>query len=192
MVLTRSTMMELGSPAPGFSLPEVGGGTISRDDFSGKPALLVMFLSRHCPYVKHVEAGLTALCAEYAERGVSIVAISSNDAEKYPDDRPDSLREQKKSCGFTFPYLFDESQGVARAYRAACTPDFFLFDSQQRLIYRGQMDDSRPENGRPVTGADLRAALDAALSGAAPASDQTPSMGCSIKWKPGNEPDYFG
>ena len=192
MTLTLSTMLELGTVAPGFSLPEVGGGTVSLADLAGRPALLVLFLSRHCPFVQHVQVGLAELCEEYQEKGVAIVGISANDVDGYPDDRPESLREQKERAGFPFPYLYDATQETAKAYRAACTPDFFLFDAERRLIYRGQMDDSRPGNGLPVTGADLRAALDALLEGRSIPSDQKPSMGCNIKWKPGNAPDYFG
>lgn len=183
MVLTPSTMRPLGSPAPDFRLPEVSSGaTVSRAAFAGRP-LLVMFLCRHCPYVKHVERGLAALGREYADR-VAIVGISSNDATRHPDDRPESLAGQKAAVGFTFPYLYDETQEVARAFGAACTPDFFLHDADHRLVYRGQMDGSRPENGEPVTGRDLRAAMDAVLSGSPVAPDQRPSMGCNIKWRP--------
>jgi len=185
-------MLDLGTGSPPFSLPEVAGGTLSSDDLAtGKP-LLVLFLSRHCPYVKHIQEGLARMCHEYQERGVTIVGISPNDAERYPDDAPESLRQQKEQAGFHFPYLHDETQEVARAYRAACTPDFFLFDGDRRLVYRGQMDDSRPGNGLPVTGADLRASLDALLAGLPIPADQKPSVGCNIKWRPGNEPDYFG
>jgi peroxiredoxin len=191
MVRTASTMLELGSPAPDFSLTDTDGRTIGLADFEGRPALLVIFLCRHCPYVIHVQHGLARLCDEYLERGVGIVGISANDVVHYPDDSPDNLRRQKEEVGFRFPYLFDETQEVARAYRAACTPDFFLFDGRSELVYRGQMDGSRPGNDVPVSGEDLRAALDAVLEGRPPLEPQLPSLGCNIKWKPGNEPDYF-
>lgn len=192
MVLVASTMLPLGTAAPDFALPDVASGrTVRLAEVSGKKALLVMFLSRHCPYVKHVQAEVAALAREYAGKGAAVVGIAANDAEKYPDDAPASLAAQAKEAGFGFPYLYDESQAVAKAYRAACTPDFFLFDAGGRLAYRGQLDDSRPGNGKPVTGRDLRAALDAVLAGRAPAADQRPSAGCNVKWKPGNEPDYF-
>jgi len=192
MSLTPSTMLELGTQAPDFALPEVGGGTVRLADLPAGRPLLVMFLSRHCPYVQHVQEGLAALCREYGDRGVAMVAISANDTARYPDDRPERLQEQKAAAGFPFPYLHDATQEVAKAYRAACTPDFFLFDADRRLAYRGQMDASRPGNGVPVTGADLRAALDALLLGRPVPAEQIPSVGCNIKWKPGNEPDYFG
>jgi peroxiredoxin len=183
-----SAMLPLGTPAPSFALPAVDGATVSSADLADAPALLVMFLSRHCPYVKHVQAELGRLGAEYAERGVAIVAICSNDAQRYPDDAPEGLARQAAEAGFTFPYLVDATQEVARAYGAACTPDFFLFDAERRLVYRGQMDDSRPSSDVPVTGEDLRAALDAVLAGDPVPGEQLPSMGCGIKWKPGNEP----
>jgi len=191
MSLTPSTMRELGTDAPDFSLPEVTGGTVSLVDLDAGRPLLVMFLSRHCPYVQHLQDGLAALCREYGEK-VAIVGISSNNIEQYPDDRPESLRAQKDEAGFAFPYLYDATQEVAKAYRAACTPDFFLFDADRKLAYRGQMDDSRPGNGLPVTGSALRAALDALLAGSEVPAEQVPGVGCNIKWKPGNEPDYFG
>lgn len=191
MALTPSTMLPLGTTAPDFGLPDtVGGRTVRLADFAGKPALLVAFLCNHCPYVKHVRAGLAALGRDYLPKGVAIVAISSNDATHYPADAPDLMKAEARDAGYPFPYLYDETQSVARAYRAACTPDFFLFDASMRLVYRGQMDGSRPGNGLPVTGADLRAALDAVLAGRSPAAEQRPSMGCNIKWKPGQEPDY--
>jgi len=191
MVRTASTMLELQTRAPEFRLPDTTGRLIGLSDFDGAPGLLVMFLCRHCPYVKHIERGLAELCAAYQRRGVSIVGISSNDAATHPDDGPAGLAEQQREVGFTFPYLHDETQSVARAYRAACTPDFFLFDGARRLVYRGQMDASRPGNDVPVTGEDLRAALDALLAGQPPLAVQRPSLGCNIKWKPGNEPAYF-
>lgn len=192
MVQTASTMLPLGTKAPDFSLPDVGGKRVSLSDFSGGPALLVIFMCNHCPYVKHVAAGLAALAKEYQRRGVAVVGINANDAAAYPDDSPAKMAEEVKLRGYTFPYLYDETQAVAKAYRAACTPDFYLFDSQQKLVYRGQMDSSRPGNNIPVTGADLRAALEAVLAGKPVPATQRPSLGCNIKWKPGNEPDYFG
>ena len=189
MALTPSTMLELGTPAPSFALPDVvSGDKITLESFAGKPALLVMFVCRHCPFVKHVEEELAQLGRDYAARGAGIVAISSNSAASHPDDAPPKLREMAERLGFVFPYCYDASQDVAKAYRAACTPDFFLFDGEQRLVYRGQLDDSRPGNGKPVTGADLRAALDAVLEGGPVAAAQTPSMGCNIKWI--QAPDY--
>lgn len=185
-----STMMPLGTPAPDFSLPDPNGATVARDDFSHAPVLLVMFLSNHCPYVQHVRGELAKLVREYQERGVAAVAICSNDAETYPDDRPERMAEDADRYGFTFPYLVDATQEVARAYRAACTPDFYVFDRDRRLAYRGQMDGSRPGNDVPVDGVDLRQALDAVLEGRHAPEPQQPSMGCSIKWKPGNEPEY--
>jgi len=192
MARTPSTMLELGTVAPPFSLPEVDGGTVSIDDLADAPALLVMFICNHCPYVKHVRHELARIGREYGERGVAIVAISSNDVEAYPDDSPERMREEKRAAGYTFPYLYDETQEVARAYHAACTPDFFLFDRDRRLVYRGQLDDSRPGNDVPVTGRDLRAALDAVLAGKPVSPEQRPSLGCNIKWKPGNEPEWWG
>ncbi len=191
MVRTASTMLPLGTPAPDFKLQDTDGRTVELSEFAGAKALLVIFMCNHCPYVKHVAAGVQQLAEDYQARGVAVVGISSNDAEKYPDDSPEKMAEEKAQQGYTFPYLYDADQAVAKAYHAACTPDFYLFDSEQRLVYRGQMDDSRPKTDRPVTGADLRAALDAVLAGAAPAEQQVPSIGCNIKWKPGNEPEYF-
>jgi peroxiredoxin len=187
---TTSTMLELGTPAPSFDLPDTEGGSVTLDELRGAPALLVMFISNHCPYVKHLKPHLAALAREYGPRGVEIVAINANDPERYPQDGPEAMREERIEHGYPFPFLFDESQEVARAYRAACTPDFFLFDGGQRLVYRGQFDESRPGNDRPVTGADLRAAIDAVLENRPVAMEQRPSIGCSIKWRPGNEPDY--
>ncbi len=193
MVLTPSTMLALGTKAPAFELPDVvSGETITLETFAGKKALLVMFICRHCPYVKHVQSELARLGRDYAGSDLGIVAISSNDAANYPDDAPEKLKEMALREGFTFPFCYDESQEVARAYTAACTPDFFLFDADRNLVYRGQLDDSRPENGKPVTGRDLRAAIDAVLAGRPVDPDQKPSVGCNIKWKPGNEPPYFG
>jgi peroxiredoxin len=187
-----STMLALGTPAPAFALPDTDGNVVSLDDARGAPALLVMFICNHCPFVKHVRPALAALAGEYAPRGVAIVGINANDAERHPADSPEAMRREKEAAGYTFPYLYDESQEVAKAYRAACTPDFFLFDADHTLVYRGQLDDSRPSNGVPVTGRDLRAALDAVLEGHPVAAEQAPSIGCGIKWKPGNEPAYFG
>jgi len=188
MAATPSNMPDLGTPAAPFSLPDTDGRTVSLADFDGAPALLVMFLCNHCPYVKHVQPELTRLASEYAARGVAVVGISSNDVVRFPDDAPDKMKLEKRNAGYEFPYLFDETQEVAKAYGAACTPDFFLFDRSRKLVYRGQMDGGRPGNGIPVTGSDLRAALDAVLAGRAVPGDQKPSLGCNIKWKPGNEP----
>ena len=193
MVRTASTMLELGTKAPDFSLPDVvSAGTVSLKDFEDKKALLVMFICRHCPYVKHVQEQLARLGRDYQGRDVAIVAISSNDAEEHPEDAPASLKEMAAELGFTFPFCYDESQETAKAYSAACTPDFFVFDQSRNLVYRGQLDDSRPGNGKPVTGSDLRAALDATLDGEPVQTDQKASLGCNIKWKAGNEPAYFG
>lgn len=191
MVQTASTMMPLGTPAPDFSLPDTQKQTVSLKDYAEAPGLLVMFLSNHCPYVKLVRKEIARIGREYGEQGVGIVAVMANDVRAYPDDAPDKMALEVKDAGYTFPYLYDESQEVAKAYRAACTPDFFLFDAQKRLVYRGQMDDARPGNNRPVTGADLRAALDALLAGKPVSDVQRPSLGCNIKWKPGNAPAYF-
>ena len=187
MVATGSTMIPLGTQAAEFTLPDTTGGTRSLSDFSGVP-LLVMFICNHCPFVKHIAAKLADLGHEYQARGFGIVAINSNDAEKYAEDGPEKMAEEATSRGYSFPYLFDESQDVARAYTAACTPDFFVYDGDHRLVYRGQLDDSRPGNEIPVTGADLRAALDAVIEGRPALTEQKPSVGCSIKWKPGNQP----
>lgn len=191
MVLTPSTMLPLGTPAPDFSLPDPAGKIVSLADFAGKP-LLVMFICNHCPYVKHVADGLAKLGRDYQAKGVAVVGISSNDVKSHPDDAPAKMADEIKARGYTFPYLFDETQEVAKAYRAACTPDFYVFDKQHKLVYRGQMDASRPESGIPVTGDDLRAALDAVLAGKPVSDQQRASIGCNIKWKPGNAPEYFG
>ena len=184
MALTESTMLELGTTAPDFELADaVTGNLIRRDDFRGQKALLVMFICTHCPYVKHLEAGIAALATDLVEQPVGIVAISSNDVSTHPADSPAGMKQQAESFGFTFPYLYDESQDVAHAYKAACTPDFFLFDSAFKLVYRGEFDRSRPGNGVKVTGEDLRAAIDVALAGKPPLQDQRPSIGCNIKWK---------
>ena len=187
-----STVLPLGTKAPDFRLPDPHGKVVSSDDFAGAPALLVVFLCNHCPYVKHVQSSFAALAREYQARGAGIVAISSNDIEAFPEDGPEKMAEEIVSAGYTFPYLYDESQEVARAYRAVCTPDFFLFDQQARLVYRGQFDGSRPKNNVPVTGADLRAALDAVLEGRPVPIDQLPSVGCSIKWKPQKQSSVAG
>ena len=184
-------MLSLGTTAPDFRLPDTNGKTVSLADFKDRPALLVMFICNHCPYVKHIRTGLAQLARDYLPRGVGIVGINSNDVENYPDDSPAKMKEEAKSAGYLFPYLYDESQVVAKAYRAACTPDIYLFDKNRKLVYRGQFDDSRPGNGFPVTGKDLRAALDAVLAGKPISPNQKASVGCNIKWKAGNEPDYF-
>jgi peroxiredoxin len=181
-------MQPLGTVAPAFALPDTTGRVVSLDDFRGRPALLVMFICNHCPYVKHIRTELARLGRDYIERGVAIVAVNSNDVANYPDDSPDRMVQEAKSAGYVFPYLFDATQAVARAYQAACTPDFFLYDRDRKLVYRGQLDDSRPGNGVPLTGQDLRAALDAVLGGQPVPVNQKPSVGCNIKWKRGNEP----
>lgn len=192
MAVTPSTMQPLGTSAPPFSLPDVvTGKTVSLSQFSGK-TLLVMFICRHCPYVKHVEKELAALGRDYAGKSLAIVAVSSNDAEKYPEDAPTKLAEMARTLGFNFPLCYDEDQSTARRYAAACTPDFFVYDSAHKLAYRGQLDGSRPGNAEPVTGRDLRAALDAVLAGRSAGAEQRPSMGCNIKWKAGNEPVFSG
>jgi peroxiredoxin len=183
MSLTPSTMVALGTPAPGFRLPDTEGKLVGLTDLSESPALLIAFICNHCPYVKHVQKAFAALAKEYQARGVAVVAISSNDVRTHPEDSPARMAEEKKKVGYTFPYLYDESQEAARAYDAACTPDFFVYDGDRKLAYRGQMDDSRPGNNKPNDGADLRAALDAVLAGKAPSATQKPSVGCNIKWK---------
>lgn len=192
MVKTNSTMLPLGTRAPDFSLVNIDGKTVSLADFQGAPALLVVFMCNHCPYVIHVSDQLAQLAKEYQDRGAAVVGISANDAAAYPDDSPERMAAEATQRGYTFPYLYDETQEVAKAYRAACTPDFYVFDKDQKLVYRGQMDNSRPNSGIPLTGADLRAALDAVLAGQPVSEAQKPSIGCNIKWKPGSEPDYFG
>jgi peroxiredoxin len=192
MVAVNSTMLPLGTQAPAFSLRDATTGTdVSLSDFDDKPVVLVMFISNHCPYVKHVAAELGRIGSEYGPQGVGIVAVGSNDTESHPDDAPVHMVEFAAANGFTFPYLRDETQEVALAYRAACTPDFFVFDADRRLVYRGQLDGARPSNDVPVDGRDLRAALDAALDGRPVPEPQAPSMGCNIKWKAGNAPEYF-
>jgi peroxiredoxin len=191
MALTPSTMLPLGTTAPDFKLPDTSGKNVSLTDFKDKAALLVIFMCNHCPYVIHIRAGLAQLARDYMPKGVAIVGINSNDVANYPADSPARMKDEVKSAGYLFPYLYDEMQAVAKAYRAACTPDIFLFDRGRRLVYRGQFDASRPGNGIPVTGKDLRAALDAVLAGKPTSKFQAPSIGCNIKWKSGNEPDYF-
>ena len=191
MVKTASTMLSLGSEAPYFALPDVDGRTVSLDDFCESPVLLVIFMSNHCPFVKHIADELARLAKEYQKRGVAVVGISANDIETYPEDSPRMMRFEVQNRGYTFSYLYDESQKVAKAFRAACTPDFFVFDEDRLLVYRGQFDSSRPGNDMPVTGEDLRAALDAALQDGPVLPDQKPSIGCNIKWKEGYEPEYF-
>jgi peroxiredoxin len=191
MADTLSTMQPLGTKAPYFRLPDPMGKTVSLDDFKDSSALLMVFMCNHCPFVQHILPHFSRLAQEYQARGVGIVGISSNDVQSYPQDGPAKMAELSQSRGLTFPYLFDEAQEVAKAYGAACTPDFYLFDGNRQLVYRGQMDDSRPGNNRPITGADLRAALDAVLEGRPVSGNQKPSVGCNIKWKPGNEPGYF-
>jgi peroxiredoxin len=191
MAETPSTMLPLGTAAPPFSLGDTEGRTVSLDDFRDAPALVVAFICNHCPFVKHLRRGLAQFARDYQPKGLAVVAINSNDVTRYPEDSLPKMAEEKRGVGYPFPYVFDDTQKVAQAYRAACTPDFYLFDRARQLVYRGQFDDSRPGNGKPVTGADLRAACDAALAGGGIARTQKPSIGCNIKWKAGNEPDYF-
>ena len=191
MALKNSVMVPLGTPAPDFRLPDTTGKQIALADFKDAPALLVIFMCNHCPYVKHVRAELARLAKEYQAKGAAIVGINANDVRNYPEDNPEKMAKEVKEVGYTFPYLYDESQEVAKAYKAICTPDFFLYDHKQKLAYRGQLDSSRPDNSVALTGKDLRAALDAVLQGKAAPEPQKPSVGCNIKWKPGNEPDYF-
>ncbi len=191
MARTPSTMLELGTRAPSFRLPDCDGRLHGLDDFAAAPALLVVFMCEHCPFVRHIRGVLAAFTREYASRGLATVAINANDLEKYPEDGPDAMRREQTELGYVFPYLIDASQSVAKAYHAACTPDFFLFDRDRRLVYRGQFDGSRPGNAVPVTGEDLRVAVDALLAGGPLPAEQRPSLGCNIKWKQGNAPDYF-
>jgi len=190
MAVTASKMLALGTSVSNFSLPDTEGHIVSPADFEGAPALLVIFMCNHCPFVKHILLGLVKLVKEYQANGVAVVGINSNDVTNFPEDSPEMMAKLVKEVGFTFPYLYDETQEVAKAYQAACTPDFFLFDKERKLVYRGQMDNSRPGNNIPVTGADLRAAMDALLAGREVNPEQKPSMGCNIKWKQGNQPDY--
>jgi len=191
MALTPSTMLPLGTAAPDFNLPDTTGKHVSLADFKASPALLVVFMCNHCPYVIHIRGGLAQLARDYAPRGVAIVGINANDVKNYPADSPARMKEEVAGAGYTFPYLYDETQAVAKSYRAACTPDFFLFDRGRRLVYRGQFDASRSGNGIPVTGKDVRSALDAVLAGKPTTEFQAASIGCNIKWKAGNEPKYF-
>lgn len=192
MVKTASTMLELGTPAPDFSLTDtVSGNQVSLSDYEGHP-LAVMFICAHCPFVIHVQDQLAQLGKDYADTDLKIVAICANSVASHPADAPDKLADQARACGFDFAYLYDETQEVAKAYTAACTPDYFLFDAEHKLAYRGQIDDSRPGTDIPVTAKDYRAAIEAVLAGNSPVENQQPSMGCNIKWIPGNEPDYFG
>ena len=191
MAMTASTMLALGTKAPDFSLPDPAGESVSLSDFADSKALVVVFMCNHCPFVKHIIDDFAALVKQYQSQGVSFVGINSNDVDSYPQDRPEKMAEAARRRSFTFPYLYDATQEVAKSYHAACTPDFFVFDDGRALVYRGQMDDSRPGNDVPVTGADLRAALDAVLRSEPVPQEQRPSMGCNIKWKPGNEPDYW-
>ncbi|PIQ81635.1 MAG: thioredoxin family protein [Candidatus Omnitrophica bacterium CG11_big_fil_rev_8_21_14_0_20_64_10] len=192
MVLTPSTMLKLGTPAPAFDLPDtVSGKQVSLKSFAEKKGLLVMFICRHCPYVEHVQTELAKLGRDYTAQSLGIVGISANDPVTHPDDAPEKLKGFAQKQGFNFPLCYDESQQAAKNYTAACTPDFFLFDAARKLVYRGQLDDSRPGNGKPLTGKDLRGAIDAVLADRLVPAAQKPSIGCNIKWKPGNEPDYF-
>lgn len=191
MARTESTMLALGTVAPAFRLPDTTGKKVALEDVAKGRGTLVIFLCNHCPFVKHLRQGLADFAREYSARGLSIVGISSNDVASHPEDSPEKMVEEARSAGYVFPYLYDEDQTVAKAYQAACTPDFFLFDAERKLVYRGQFDASRPGNGVPVTGSDLRAAADAVLGGRKPAADQKPSLGCNIKWKPGNAPKYY-
>ena len=193
MVAVASTMLPLGTRVPEFSLVNaVGGRRVSPGDYRDAQALLVMFICNHCPYVRHVRQEIGRVAADYAPRGVALIAINSNDVAAYPDDAPPHMRQLAADEGWRFPFLFDETEAVAKAFRAACTPEFYLFDGDRKLAYRGQLDDSRPKNDVPVTGRDLRAALEAVLAGRPVAAEQRPSVGCSIKWKPGNAPEWFG
>lgn len=191
MVRTASVMLPLGTEAPDFRLPDVNGKLVSRDDFRSKRGLLVVFMCNHCPYVKHVAPELARIADEYQARGIGVVGISSNDVANHPEDTPEKMKIEAQQQGYRFPYLYDESQSAAQSYRAACTPDFFLFDGDFKLVYRGQMDDTRPKQGAQPDGKDLRAALDALLAGHAQPQPQRPSIGCNIKWLPGREPEYF-
>jgi peroxiredoxin len=192
MALTKSQMLPLGTQAPDFRLPDYKGNCVSLSDFKDQPALLVMFMCNHCPYVQHVRHTIAKLTTEYKTRGVASVGINSNDGKKYPADSPAMMEQEVQATGYTFPYLVDESQAVAKAYRAACTPEFYVFDKDRKLYYRGRLDGSTPGSNIPTTGQDLRLALDSLIAGKPAPKDQLPSMGCNIKWKPGNEPDYFG
>ena len=191
MAETPSTMLALGTSMPSFRLPDPSGKWVSSDDFKEAPAVLVAFICNHCPYVKHIRSHFATLAREYQAKGVAVVGINSNDVNTHPEDSPEMMAKEIKAIGYSFPYLYDETQETAKAYCAACTPDFYVFSGERRLIYRGQMDDSRPGNNRPITGVDVRAALDAVLAGKPVPGDQKPSLGCNIKWKPGNDPHYY-
>lgn len=191
MVKTASTMLPLGTQAPDFSLKNVDGQTVSLSDFKDSKGLLVIFMCNHCPFVIHLREALAAFADEYMAKGMAVVGISANDVATHPDDSPEKMVEEAKSARYNFPYLYDGTQEVAKAYKAACTPDFFLFDQEQKLVYRGQFDDSRPGNDKAVTGADLKAACDAVIAGDPVTENQKPSIGCNIKWKEGMEPEYF-
>jgi peroxiredoxin len=191
MVRTASTMLPLGTQAPDFSLINIDGKIVSLSDFRDKKALVVIFMCNHCPYVKHVASELTRVSNDYMPKGVGFVGISSNDIVAHPDDSPEMMKLEAAKQGYAFPYLYDADQSVAVAYKAACTPDIFVFDSSHRLVYRGQLDDSRPKTDKPLTGKDLRSALDSLLAGETVASEQRPSIGCNIKWINGGEPEYF-
>lgn len=191
MSLTRSMMLELGTSAPDFDLPDTDGHNKKLADFTEYPGFLVIFMCNHCPYVKYLSSALAEFANEYQAKGLAVVGISSNSVESHPQDGPEAMRQEAAAAGYRFPYLYDKSQQVAKAYKAACTPDFFLFDEHRKLVYRGQFDESRPGNNTAITGSDLRAAVDALLAGNAPATDQKPSMGCNIKWRLGNEPEYY-
>ncbi len=191
MSATLSTMLEIGTKAPSFELPDTDGSKVSLYDLKSDKGVLVMFICNHCPYVKHLNEGLVEFANEYKQKGIECIAISSNDVENYPQDSPDLMKKLSEKHNFPFPYLYDETQEVAKAYKAACTPDFFLFDRDLELFYRGQFDDSRPGNGKPVTGNDMRAATSSLIKGEEKFEPQIPSMGCNIKWKSGNEPEYF-
>ena len=192
MVLTPSTMLDLGTRAPDFTLPDAYGNPVGLAEFAGAPATVIVFMCNHCPYVKHLKTALAEFAHEYQTREVAVIGINSNDAETHPEDGREAMVRDIAAFSYSFPYLIDATQEIARAYRAACTPDFYVFDAELRLVYRGQFDDSRPESDTPVTGRSLRAAVDTVVAGQTPSGDQKPSIGCNIKWQPGNEPDYFG
>jgi peroxiredoxin len=191
MAATPSTMLELGTPLPPFRLRDLDGKAVTSNDFSTAKGVLVAFICPHCPFVRHIRTAFAQVAKDAQQRGLAVVAVNSNDVTAFPDDSPEGMREEVREGGYTFPYLFDESQDVAKAFRAACTPDFFLFDSRHRLVYRGQFDDSRPKSDIPVTGRDLKAAIDAVIDGTPMPDAQRPSLGCNIKWSKGNEPEYF-
>ena len=192
MVLTPSTMLDLGTRAPDFTLPDAYGNPVGLAEFAGAPATVIVFMCNHCPYVKHLKTALAEFAHEYQTREVVVIGINSNDAQTHPEDGREAMVRDIATFGYSFPYLIDPTQEIAKAYRAACTPDFYVFDAELRLVYRGQFDDSRPESDTPVTGRSLRAAVDTVVAGQTPSGDQKPSIGCNIKWQPGNEPDYFG